>query len=88
VGALCGCCTWCPLLLTGWCKGFCGVRVSEALAAYVVLVPFLLVGLGKCLHNTKFQSDVYRFCLVVCLLVSYPGIGMDWQRHLLLDYYE
>ena len=25
-------------------EGFCGVRVSEALAAYVVLVSFLLVG--------------------------------------------
>jgi len=31
------------LLLVGWCEGFYGVRVSEALAAYVVLVPFLLV---------------------------------------------
>jgi hypothetical protein len=44
VGSLCGCCKWYLLLLAGWCGGFCGVRVSKALAAYVVLVPFLLVG--------------------------------------------
>jgi hypothetical protein len=31
------------LLLAGWCEGFCGVQVNEALAAYVVIVPFLLV---------------------------------------------
>ena len=33
----------CLLLLAGWFEGFCGVQVSEALAVYVVLVPFLLV---------------------------------------------
>jgi len=42
VGSSCGCCNWCLLILAGWCEGFCGVRVSEALAASV-LVPFLLV---------------------------------------------
>jgi hypothetical protein len=31
------------VLIAGWCKGFYGARVSEAIAAYVVLVPFLLV---------------------------------------------
>jgi len=41
--AVCGCRSWCLLLLAGWCEGFCGVRVSEALAAHVVLLPFLLV---------------------------------------------
>jgi len=42
---LCGCCEWCLLLLAEWCSGgFCGVRVSKALAANVVFVPFLLVG--------------------------------------------
>ena len=30
--------------LAGWCEGFYGVQVSEALTASVVLVPFLLVG--------------------------------------------
>jgi len=38
---------WCPWLLGArWCEGFCGVRLrDEALvAAYVVFVPFLLVG--------------------------------------------
>ena len=39
MGSLRGCCTQCLLLLAGWCEGFCGVRVSEALADYVVLVP-------------------------------------------------
>jgi len=68
VGSLCGCCRWCLLLLAGWCEGFYGVRVSEALAAYVALVPFLLVGQGKCLHSTRL--NVYRVCLLVCFLVS------------------
>ena len=36
-------CRWCLLLLAGWCEEFYGVLVSEALAAYLVLVPFLLV---------------------------------------------
>ena len=40
------------LLLAGWCEGFYGVRVNEALAADVVLMPFLLVQSGKCLHST------------------------------------
>ena len=31
---------------------FAGVQVSEAKAAYVVLVPFLLVEYGECLHST------------------------------------
>ena len=52
MGSLCGCCKWCLLLLAGWCEGFCGVRVIEALAAYVVLVPLLLVGEWKCLYST------------------------------------
>jgi len=43
VSSLCGCFRWCLLLLAGWCEGFYGVRVSGILAAYVVLVPFLLV---------------------------------------------
>ena len=30
------CCRWCLLLLAGWYEGFCGARVSEALAASVV----------------------------------------------------
>jgi len=30
------------LLLAGWCEGFYNFQVSEALAGYVVLVPFLL----------------------------------------------
>jgi hypothetical protein len=64
VGSLCGCCKWCLLLLAGWCEGFCGVRVSEALATYVVLVPFLLVEQGKCPHITEFRLNVYRVCLV------------------------
>jgi hypothetical protein len=34
VGFLCGCCKRCLLLLAGWCEGFCGVQVSEALAAF------------------------------------------------------
>jgi hypothetical protein len=42
-GFLHGCCRWCLLFLVGGCEGFYGVRVSEALAVYVVLVPFLLV---------------------------------------------
>jgi hypothetical protein len=37
VGSLCGYCKWCLLLLAGWCEGFYGVRISEALAAYVIL---------------------------------------------------
>ena len=32
-------------------KVFAGRVLSEALEAYVVLVPFLLVELGKCLHS-------------------------------------
>jgi len=44
VGSLCGCCRCCLLLLVRWCGGFCIVRASKALAAYVVLVPFLLQG--------------------------------------------
>jgi hypothetical protein len=32
-----------PVTAAGCAKGFTGVRVSEAFAAYVVLVPFLLV---------------------------------------------
>ena len=44
MGHLCGCCRWCLLLLAGWCEGFYGVRVSEALAAYVVLMPSRLFG--------------------------------------------
>ena len=47
MGSLCGCCRWFLLLLAGWCEGFYGVRVCEALPAYVVLVPFLLVGWGS-----------------------------------------
>ena len=43
MGSLCGFFRWCLLLLAGWCEGFYGVQVSEALAAYVVFVPFLLV---------------------------------------------
>jgi len=39
----CGSCNWCLLFLVGWCGGLCSVLVSEALAAYVVLVPLLLV---------------------------------------------
>ena len=42
MGSVCGCCCWCLLLLAGWCEGFYGVRVGEALAAYVLLVPYLL----------------------------------------------
>jgi hypothetical protein len=48
MGAVDGAC--CSLV--GGCEGFNGVRVSEALAAYVVLVPFLLVEYRKCLHST------------------------------------
>jgi hypothetical protein len=33
---------------------FYGFRVSEAIAAYVVLVPFLLVEYRKYLHSTLF----------------------------------
>jgi hypothetical protein len=40
VGSLCDSCKWCLLLLAG-CEGFYGVRISEVLAAYVVLVPFI-----------------------------------------------
>ena len=43
VSSLCGCSRWCLLLLAGWCEEIYSVRVSEAIAAYVVLVPFLLV---------------------------------------------
>jgi hypothetical protein len=43
VDSFCGSCRWCLLLLAGWCEVFYGVRESEALVAYVVLVPFLLV---------------------------------------------
>jgi hypothetical protein len=47
VGSLCDCYKWCLLLLAGWCEESYGVRVSEALTAYVVLVLFLLVGVGE-----------------------------------------
>jgi len=44
VGSLCDCCKWCLLLLACWCEELYGVRVvSEALVAYIVLVPFLPV---------------------------------------------
>jgi len=42
-GSLCSCCKWCLSLVAGRCEGFYGVRASKALAAYVVLVPFLLI---------------------------------------------
>ena len=52
MGSLCGSCKWCLLLLVGWCGGFCGVRVSEAMAAYVVLVHIL----GK--TDTIYQTEL------------------------------
>ena len=70
VGSLCGCSRWCLLLLAGWCEGSFGVRVNEALAAHVVIVPILLVGLGKCLQTTWFRLNAHRVCLVEYLLVS------------------
>jgi hypothetical protein len=60
---MCGCCRRCLLLLAGWCEGFCGVLVSEALAAYVVLVPFLLVGFGEV--STQYMFPIKMF---ICIL--------------------
>ena len=70
MGSLCGCCRWCLLLLAGWCGGFCNVQVNGALAAHVVLVPFLLVGEV----STQYLFLIRRNCLLVCLLVLYPGV--------------
>ena len=68
----CGCCKWCLLLLLAeWCEGFCNVRVSEALAAYVVLVPSLL----PCWKGRVYTVLIFdRVCLVVCLWFQSQGI--------------
>ena len=31
-------------------------------------------------HRAAGHDDVYHVCLVICLLVLWPG-GMDWQGH-------
>ena len=49
---MCGCCKWCLLLLAGWCEGFYGVQVSEAISAYVVM-------LFSCLFCLLSRGSVY-----------------------------
>jgi len=56
--SLCGCCRWCLLLLVGWCEGFYDARVSEALAVYVVLVPFFSLGRGSVLAVLNFDQII------------------------------
>ena len=52
VAAVTGAC--CSSQQAGWCEGFHGVRISEAIANfYVVLMPFLPFG-KRCPHSTLF----------------------------------
>ena len=83
MGSLCGCCRWCLLLLAEWCEGCYGVRVSEALAAYVVHVPFLLVEWGRCLHSSYFILTKCTSRLFGCMSLDFIARGMDLQCHLL-----
>jgi len=92
VSSLCGCCKWCLLHLAGWCEGFYGVRISEALAAYVVLVPFPLVEYWRCL-TVKFDLCMSRLfgCMSLGSIaweygLAAPSLGSKGQ--LLLHYWQ
>ena len=74
VGSLCGCCKWCLLLLAGWCEGIYGVWESEALAAYVVFVPFLLAGEVSTQYLTLFKCILRLFS---CMSL---GLKKRWHR--------
>ena len=43
MGFLRGCWKCCMLLLAGWCEGFCGVQVNEALSVMLPLCLFCLL---------------------------------------------
>ena len=78
VGSLCGCCKWCLLLLAGWCEGFCGVRVSEALEIVRSLCCSRAISacwVGEVSTPYSISIDVHRFCLIICLRCNSTGFG-------------